>query len=59
MEENNQKIKCTVCSCKYNGIEDCSCKLDEITVEPFPDNTSRSKDETICGSYKCSHKYKR
>ena len=56
MKENNQKIKCTVCSCKYNGIEDCSCKLDEITVEPFPDNTSRSKDETICGSYKCSHK---
>lgn len=56
MQENNQKIKCTVCSCKYNGIEDCICNLNEITVAPFPDTTSRSKDETICSNYKCAQK---
>jgi len=54
--ENNQRIKCTVCSCKYNAIEDNNCKLEEIMVKPFPDDTSRKPDETICSSYKCAHK---
>ena len=53
---NNQKIKCTVCSCKYNGIEDCHCQLDEITVKPYPDDNSRNPDETICSNYNCGHK---
>lgn len=53
---NNQKIKCTVCSCKYNGIEDCHCQLEEITVKPYPDDKSRQTDETVCSNYKCAHK---
>lgn len=53
---NNQKIKCTVCSCKYNGIEDCQCQLEQITVRPYPDDQSRNPDETICSNYKCAHK---
>ena len=54
--KNNQKIKCTVCSCKYNGIEDCQCQLEQITVRPYPDDQSRNHDETICSNYKCGHK---
>ena len=50
--KNNQKIKCTVCSCKYNGIEDCQCQLEQITVRPYPDDQSRNPDETICSNYK-------
>ncbi len=53
---NNQKIKCTVCSCKYNGIEDCNCKLEQITIKPYPEDNSRNPDETICSNYKCAHK---
>lgn len=53
MSENNQKIKCTVCSCKYNGIEDCNCQLEQITVKPYPNEDSKSVDETICSNYKC------
>ena len=54
--KNNQKIKCTVCSCKYNGIEDCQCQLEQITVRPYPDDQSRNPDETICSNYKSGHK---
>lgn len=54
--DNNQKIKCTVCSCKYNGIEDCNCQLEQITIKPYPDDNSRNPDETICSNYKCAHK---
>ncbi len=55
MEENNQTIRCTVQSCKYNGIENPYCKLEQITVKPFPDTTSRKEDETICSNYKNAH----
>ena len=54
MEENNQKIKCEVPSCKYNGIENSYCKLEQITVKPYPETTSRTPDETICSNYKKS-----
>lgn len=50
---NNQKIKCTVCSCQFNSIEDCNCKLDEITVKPYPNEQSRKTDETVCSNYRC------
>ncbi len=53
MSDNNQKIKCTVCSCKYNEIEDCNCQLEQITVRPYPNEDSKSVDETICSNYKC------
>ena len=55
MEENNQKIKCEVQSCKYNGVENDYCKLEQITVKPFPDTTSRTPEETICSNYRNSH----
>ena len=55
MEGNNQKIKCEVPSCKYNGIENAYCKLEEITVKPFPETTSRMPDETICSNYRKAH----
>lgn len=51
--ENNQKIKCTVCSCKYNTIEGSNCQLDEITIKPYPNDESRKVYETVCSNYKC------
>lgn len=52
MEENNQKIKCEVTSCKYNVNGDEDCKLQQITVKPFPENASETPDETVCSNYK-------
>lgn len=51
--ENNQKIKCTVCSCQYNQEQDCNCQLNEITVRPCQNQDSGKTDDTLCSNYKC------
>lgn len=49
--ENNQKINCTVSSCKYNDEENKGCKLQEIQVTPKIKCNSKKEDESMCGSY--------
>ena len=46
----NQKICCTVESCKYNNNAG-GCVLDEITVTPIEDCNTKQPDESICSSY--------
>lgn len=48
---NNQKINCTVSSCKYNDEENNGCKLQEIQVTPKTKCNSKKEDESMCGSY--------
>ena len=49
--ERNQKISCTVESCKYNN-NDGGCVLKEIKVIPNKDCNSKRPDESNCSSYK-------
>lgn len=53
MEDNTQKIYCTVESCKYNDSTDGRCILNEITVTPTKNCTTKQPDESKCSSYKC------
>lgn len=48
----NQKINCTVASCKYNNGEANLCELEQIIVKPVKDCCSTKPDESKCGSYK-------
>ena len=50
--EENQKITCTVNSCKYNSGVDRKCKLSEITVTPMENCNTKKADESMCSSYK-------
>lgn len=49
--DKNQKIFCTVESCKYNN-NDGLCSLNEITVTPIEDCNTEQPDESMCSSYK-------
>lgn len=49
--DNNQKINCTVNSCKFNNCENDECTLHQITVEPIDDCDTCTPDESMCGSY--------
>ena len=49
--DKNQKINCTVRSCKYNNSEKALCNLSQINVEPIDDCDSCECDESMCGSY--------
>lgn len=49
--DKNQKINCTVESCKYNNLEKQECKLKQIVVEPIPDCNTKQCDESMCSSY--------
>ena len=50
----NQKIKCTVESCKYNNCDDRMCELKQIEVQACQGgSTGMPADESMCGSYKC------
>ena len=49
--ERNQKINCTVASCKYNDIQNQDCKLKQIIVKPIDDCDTCEPDESMCGSY--------
>jgi hypothetical protein len=49
--DKNQKINCTVRSCKFNNIDKEQCKLSQITVEPIDDCDTCECDESMCGNY--------
>ena len=50
--DNNQKINCTVFSCRHNNQNKQECMLNSIIVTPTQDNTSKDPDESKCSSYK-------
>ncbi len=49
--EPNQKINCTVSSCKYNNQEKAKCTLEAIHVAPIDDFDTEAADESMCASY--------
>lgn len=49
--EENQKINCTVTSCKYNNSENKACKLQSIIVTPTENTSTKKSDESMCSSY--------
>ena len=49
--EKNQKINCTVSSCKYNNVNTKGCMLEQIHVTPIPDCNTCEPDESMCSSY--------
>lgn len=49
--EPNQKINCTVSSCKYNNQENEKCTLEAIHVAPIEDTQTQTPDESMCASY--------
>ena len=50
--EANQKINCTVSSCKYNNQEKAKCTLEAIHVAPIQNINSQTPDESVCASSK-------
>lgn len=56
MEENNQKINCTVSSCKYNKENTQECTLKQIVVTPIENCDTKQPDESMCSSYKNENK---
>ncbi len=49
--EGNQKIHCTVETCKYNERNQNLCKLQAIQVEPTKNCKTKQADESMCSSY--------
>lgn len=49
--EANQKINCTVASCKYNNHQKAKCTLDSIHVAPLNNMKTKTADESMCASY--------
>lgn len=49
--EKNQKINCTVESCKFNNIDNKECVLKQIMVTPMQDCNTKKPDESMCSSY--------
>ncbi len=50
--EPDQKINCTVTSCKYNKNQEQECSLRQIIVTPIQDCDTKEPDESMCSSYK-------
>lgn len=50
--ESNQKINCTVTSCKYNKIKEQECSLQQIIVTPIENCDTMQADESMCSSYR-------
>lgn len=48
----NQKINCTVSSCRYNNSQKQECKLEAIVVAPIEGVNTSQPDESMCASYK-------
>ncbi|MBQ9659144.1 MAG: DUF1540 domain-containing protein [Clostridia bacterium] len=48
----NQKINCTVGSCRYNNSQNNMCQLQSIVVRPTENCNSQNTDESQCGSYR-------
>lgn len=53
--EKNQKISCTVESCKYNDSSDGRCTLNEIIVTPTTNCSTKQPDESKCSSYESGY----
>ena len=51
----NQKINCTVGSCRYNDVGRQECKLEQIIVTPVVGCDTKQADESMCSSYKCEN----
>lgn len=54
--EANQKINCTVESCKYNNPEKAKCTLEAIHVAPMKNIDTKNADESMCASYENEQK---
>lgn len=50
--DQNQKINCTVTSCKHNNPQYQQCKLEQIIVTPIMGCDTKQPDESMCSSYK-------
>ncbi len=50
--ERDQKINCTVSSCKYNEKGKQECSLKQIIVTPVENCDTKQPDESMCSSYK-------
>ena len=51
--EKNQKINCTVESCRYNNKSAQICNLKSIIVTPKTNTNTTNPDESECSSYEC------
>ena len=49
--EKNQKINCTVTSCRYNDKIKEKCELESILVAPIQNINTQTPDESVCASY--------
>lgn len=49
--EGNQKIHCTVGTCRYNNQNQNLCTLEAIRVEPTQNCKTKKADESMCASY--------
>ena len=50
--EKEQKINCTVVSCKHNDRQAQQCKLEQIIVTPIIGCNTKQADESMCSSYR-------
>lgn len=51
--DKNQKINCTVGSCKFNNCKNNVCELESIIVTPKENVQTANPDESECSSYEC------
>lgn len=56
--EKNQKINCTVTSCKFNNTDRQECNLEQIIVTPIIGCNTKQADESMCSSYRNEHNTK-
>ena len=54
--DKNQKINCTVGSCKFNNTDKEECILKQIMVTPMNNCDTKKADESMCSSYECENK---
>ena len=50
--DTNQKINCTVSSCRFNNGQRQECTLQSIIVTPLEGVNTGAPDESMCSSYK-------
>lgn len=50
--DKNQKINCTVTSCKHNNGQRQECELEQIIVTPIIGCNTKQSDESMCSSYR-------
>ena len=52
----NQKISCTVGSCKFNNFDEKKCILNRIMVTPIEECNTKKAEESMCSSYEFQNK---